>query len=254
MPEAQGQERLELLWVAGKACNHLAMWREASGYLTEAVSRAEGEFHQRAVVALAHSLIEYGEPAEAEGRLLTLLADETLTPLTRAQALHNLAMSYERRRQYGAAVDVYTQAVDSYLNAGRRREALTSLQNAAFLALVEGVTQGEELLRRAAALLEHGGTAHQTAQIALEAFHALLCGRNHEAIQGAEELLQPDHMHASDWDRALAGYVAARVASAEGQVMVAKALATKARSWGTASRDIRLMSLMQSLNDLREEV
>lgn len=245
--------REELLWLAGRAACHLGDWEQAVVLLTMLLSAKDlpaPRIH-RATIWLANALGECGRLSEAEQFLLRLLSEEMLDPPLRGQALYNLGWVYQRQGKVDLALAAYQQAARVMLDADSTQDAVMALQNAAWLALSEGLEEGAELVRRAGEFVSRVGEAQRTHQLALEALAALFADRHAEALQNAEEILQPGHRWATDWDRAVAAFVVSETAARQGQPEMAAFFARHARRFARAVGDERLLRTLRERKRLR---
>ncbi|MCG0238956.1 MAG: tetratricopeptide repeat protein [Firmicutes bacterium] len=245
--------REELLWLAGRAACHLGDWEQAVVLLTMLLSAKDlpaPRIH-RATIWLANALGECGRLSEAEQFLLRLLSEEMLDPPLRGQALYNLGWVYQRQGKVDLALAAYQQAARVMLDADSTQDAVMALQNAAWLALSEGLEEGAELVRRAGEFVSRVGEAQRTHQLALEALAALFADRHAEALQNAEEILQPGHRWATDWDRAVAAFVVSETAARQGQPEMAAFFARHARRFARAVGDERLLRTLRERERLR---
>ncbi|MFO7173203.1 MAG: tetratricopeptide repeat protein [Bacillota bacterium] len=240
-------DREELLWLAGRAACHLGDWEQAVAFLTMLLS-AEGlpapRIH-RANIWLANALGECGRLSEAEQILFRLLSEEVLDPPLRGQALYNLGWVYQRQGKVDLALAAYQQAARVMLDSDSTQVAVMALQNAAWLALSEGLEEGMELVRRAGEFVSRVGEVQRTHQLMLEALAALFAGRHAEALQNAEEVLQPGHRWATDWDRAAAAFVVSETAARQGHAEMAAFFARHARRFARAAGDERLLRIIR---------
>ncbi|MFO7173924.1 MAG: tetratricopeptide repeat protein [Bacillota bacterium] len=241
------QRRTELLWLAGRAAYHLGDWEQAVRLLT-ALLRAEGLPVRRTWQVrmwLAIALGQCGRLAEGEAMLLRLLSEEALDPDLRGKILYNLGWIYERQGNVDRALAAYQQAARVLLDVNSVRDVVLALQNAAWLALTEGLDEGAELVRRAGAFVSQASEVQRVHQLALEALEALLAGRCAEALQTAEEILQPGHRWATDWDRAVAAFVVSASAARQGlPPEIAALFAQHAKRFARRDGDERLLRLV----------
>nr|PZN40013.1 MAG: hypothetical protein DIU70_08640 [Bacillota bacterium] len=236
--------RSELQLLAGRAAFKLGFWEEARTYFAAVSEAKTASLSIAGRFELARVLIETGEVCEAEAILLDLLADDMHQyPTLHARSLHNLGWVYEKRMQYGAALRSYKHASDEHLKAGRYREALFSLQNAAWLALAEEQPEAGTLVAQAKALLPYASDTLRVHQVALDALDLLRRGDRESAVETAEELLQPDHRVATDWDRAIACYVVARAYADQRYYVVADRFADMCSFYAQKAQDYRIFKM-----------
>lgn len=243
--------RIEAALVAAAAALRLGMPRECRSYATLAREQAQEPEHlAQANHNLGAAALALLEPDEAETALLAALAFEDTAYVVRARPtiLYDLAISYEQRHQDELAVQVYRQAAQHYLEAGRTQDSCDCWQNAAWLGLLaHNVDEAQVLLSLVAEHLDPSRTREQTNQFAMIAYKAMLTGENQEAVELSEELLSPTRKDINPWAQTLAAITAAEVALLEGQPALARGFVDRARAWVYQSECVKMMNLVAAV-------
>lgn len=162
-----------------------------------------------------------------------------------AYAYYNMALTYQQRREYAEAMNSYKLAVEDFLKLGNKAGVLASLQNSAWVMLLQGrTTDAEPIIAQAEALCSQLEiTEYQVTQLVVEALYARQTNHPDQAKALCEEVFQPGRQGALDRHRAEAAWIMADLTLEARRLPEATMFADLAVNYALQAKDPHLMNL-----------
>jgi len=210
------------------------------------------ELEGRACFALGTARLVIGDYVEAKELLQTFLTGlEDRWPALREQEISayiNLGMSFRDRKQYADALEALTRALTLCEAAGDTRRQIKTRQMMAWvLILNDALDEAAVHLDLCDALIPLPDDL-SASQLTHRAMLALQRGDNGTAMELGLEIMQPARPGVSDANRALACYITGKVAMNQGDINLARTMATSAQEYAVKDG---LSSIINLINQLR---
>lgn len=161
-----------------------------------------------------------------------------------AQAYYNLGLTHQQRREYAEALEAYKLAAEDFEKLSQPAYLLASLQNSAWVMLLQArPSEAEPFLAQAEALcaqLEH--PEYQVSQLVLEALYARQTNTPDRAMALCEEIFQPGRL-AGENHLAAAAWVMADLTLEADRMHEASIFADLALNHALKAKDPHLMNL-----------
>lgn len=162
-----------------------------------------------------------------------------------AHAYYNLGLTYQQRREYAEALAAYERAVRDFERIGHAGGVIASLQNSAWVMLLEGRPSPAAPLLRQSELLcaDSGETEYQVTQLVVEAFYAWHTGDHHTATALCEEVFQPRREGVEDHHRSAAAWIMANLTLEADRLHEAGIFADWAMNYALQAKEPHYMNL-----------
>jgi len=160
-------------------------------------------------------------------------------------AYYNKALTHQQRREYTEALLAYRLAMEDFATLPNQAGVLASLQNSAWVLLLQGNAEEAEPLIMQAELLAVGLELHeyQVTQLVVEALLHRKMGRFDRAMELCEEVFQAGRQGATDRHRAEAAWIMAEITLAASRIHEAGIFADWAVTHALEVKDPHLMNL-----------
>lgn len=162
-----------------------------------------------------------------------------------AHAYYNLALTHQQRREYGQALEAYRLAAEDFTVLGYEAGKLASLQNSAWVCLLQGQPHNAEpYIAQAEALSARlQQPEYQATQLVVEALHARLIQEPDRAMALCEEIFQPGRQGVTQHHLAEAAWIMANITLEAARLHEATIFADLAVSHALQAKDPHLMNL-----------
>jgi tetratricopeptide (TPR) repeat protein len=171
----------------------------------------------------------------------------------KGHAYYNLALTHQQRREYPEALESYRLAAEHFEIEGLHSAMLSSLQNSAWVLLLQSQpTEAEPLLARAAFLTAQLEIAeYQASQLMVEALYALRRGDPDRAMALCEEVFQNGREGVGANHLAAAAWIMSEVSLGGGRLHEAGIFADLAVRHALQAKEPQLMNLA---SDVKQRV
>lgn len=162
-----------------------------------------------------------------------------------AHAYYNQALTHQQRREYPEALEAYRLAAEDFARLSNRAGLLASLQNSAWVMLLQGRPQEAEPFTSQAEALsaELEIPEYQVTQLVLSALLERQYGRPDRTMALCEEIFQTGRTGATDRHRAEAAWIMADLTLEALRVYEAGIFADLAVTHALEAKDPHLMNL-----------
>lgn len=166
-----------------------------------------------------------------------------------AVAYYNKALTHQQRREFNEALESYKLAVEDFEKLGNRSGVLASLQNSAWVMLLQGRARDAETVLHQAEMLSSQleMPEYQTSQLIIEALYARQIGDPERAKTLCEEVFQPGRQGASDRHLAAASWIMADLTLEASRLHEAGIFADLAVNHALQAKEPHLMNLASEI-------
>jgi tetratricopeptide (TPR) repeat protein len=162
-----------------------------------------------------------------------------------AHAYYNRALTHQQRREYPEALDAYRLAAEDFSRMGNRAGVLASLQNSAWVMLLQGrPDEAEPFIQQAEPLsAELELPEYQVTQLVVAALYERKTHHPERTMALCEEVFQSGRQGATDRHRAEAAWIMADLTLEAARVHEAGIFADLAVTHALEAKDPHLMNL-----------